>query len=333
MITRGLLAAVFATMSWSALAAAVMPTNASALGSISVDVTKHGHGDQLVDGNAFTQLDFQGWAALVWADGPRTIDRVIVEQCPNYVIANYDIQIAKAGVNSPDPANDEHWETVQAFRDMSGGSAPVFSFDNRTTSGVRFLAIPNNVIDPDLYEESDPAGAHYGAFDVGRLRNIWAYENYFGNNLSLEATFSAPGWTGVGEFNDGSVVSQTHTGNLATSPDVFATFTDAVELGGCYIVGGSGAVSEHLIDYDLLYRDLDTGLWEVALSVRGNDQKSLFSEFTAPAAAEWCLHIYDADYSNGSARVSEIMLLAAIPEPATMTLLTLGGLTLLRRRR
>ena len=79
-----------------------------------------------------------------------------------------------------------------------------------------------------------------------------------------------------------------------------------------------------------------SGAWEIGSLAVGNDK--LFFSYQVPSSSGK-IHMYDAASDTLStvfsetSRAWEIGGLAVTPEPATLSLLTIGGLTLLRRRR
>jgi len=332
---RALVMTVAVVLAWPALAG--LPTNVAAAknGGTAYPVKGlfNSDGAALIDevSGHPSQLEFTGWAAVVW-DTPRTLDRIIVEMSyPNYVIPEYKIQIANAGVLNPDPLDDAHWTTVSGGHvvGVDKNSFPSFAFTpGWATAGVRFLAV----------DTVGPAGSN------ARLREIWAFENY--NNLALDADFSAPGWNPVAgtgfaaSFNDECTTAQ-FKANTNGASYVYATFTDLVTLDASCITGG-GMAGEYLLDYNIEYWDYTlnggAGDWAIALTVRNSPEDPTrhadWRTFDVVATSDqWRLYCI-ASNGGGQHCVSEIMLFAAaVPEPATMTLLALGGLALLRRKR
>jgi len=322
MFKRSLLTAVFSMISLSALAG--LPTNVANEGKAYAGSIPPQGIANVFDGNSLSQIDFAHYVAIIW-DEARTLDRVIMEQCPGYVVPSYAIQVAKAGVTNPDPTTNDDWYTVATFTGIAANSAPSFAFDvDWATTGVRF------VVDD------------VGTLGNGRMREIWAFENY--TNVAPLATFSAPGWSPGASFNDETTTIQVHSqaDPIATGRQyVYATFDELVTLDASCIVGGSSNAAELLIDYKIWFWDYtlgDDGDWAVALSVVGNTARTDWRDFdVAGTSDQWRLEVIKATGSGTNpdnwARISEIMLFAPIPEPATMTLLALGGLALLRRRR
>jgi hypothetical protein len=330
-----LVAAVCAAVSLPVLAA----TNVAKDGTLWVGSTTQGDNYRsfVVDGESLTQLDFSGYVAVTW-DDPRPLGRVIVEQCPGYVIAGYSIYIAAQGCTDPNPAqwtDPAQWTLVKQVTGAGNGSDPSYAFTpDHATAGVLFVT-------------DDLTGANGG---VARIREIWAFENY--DNLSPQAKFTvADGWfiTNPGSeikringFNDECTTIQSHSNGdpVTRGQYVVATFDEFVRLDSSCIVGGSSAASERLVDYLIQYFDYDLGDegdWVTVLTVTGNTKRTdeRVFDITTGESDRWRLCINSAQgISDNWARISEIMLFGSVvPEPATMTLLALGGLAMLRKRR
>jgi len=337
MFKRCLVVIVCAIFSLSALAGA--PTNVAGGGQVYAgSFPSTGLGQSIFggnDGKPHTQVDFTGWIAQVWADDARVFDYLLVEQAPGgQTAAWYQIWIAAPGVTNPDPATNEDWVLLSEFNSGVPGTSYA-----KSGNGIRMSDFGLDVYDPSLGTTGvrltvlDDAGG--GGDGKSRLREIWAFQNF--SNVVSQATVTAPGWNNVGRLTDEATTVQCDTSNLAANPYIYATFAEGfvATLDGCMLVGGSGADGEHMPAYELQYRDLVSGKWETALTVSGNKDKVVWSDFAAATATEWRFYFDSAATSDNYGRVSEIMLfgtVAEIPEPATMTLLALGGLALLRRR-
>ena len=311
MFTRSrFMAVAVCAMSALSATAAVMPdfpTNVAPLGTVYAGSLIPQGNACVNDGNIMTNADFSDWVAVVW-NTPQTLDRIIVDLRSGYEIPLYEVQIAKPNVANPDYTNDADWYSLGQFSSPNYAFSPAWA-----TAGVRVKALD------------------YGGFGVARIGNIWAFENY--DNLALQATFSSAGWGSQG-FND-ERFSQLYNGGWPSGDTyIYATFNDGpVTLAGSCIVGGSGADNEYLVEYTIEYYDYDLADWVEALSVTGNTNKMDWRTFDQEGTSDqWRLNVIHVNDANSGARVSEIMLFAPVPEPATMTLLVLGGCLALRRR-
>jgi len=339
--------------SLSALAA--IPTNVARDAMVVYEapgghVPPQGNIGRVNDGDLRTQLDITGWITLIWEDA-QVFDFLLVEQNPGNVAGWYEIQIAAPGISylDLDPANDLHWVTLGTF---GAEDAFIPSGTSQVSNGLWMNHFSADLYDPTL----GTVGVRFNLLNAGdtgnggaaRIREIWAFQGF--NNVAPQATFSAPGWDGVVRLNDESFVRQCDIPTSRMFADgnkdnldpenrinrfIYATFAEAVTLDGCGLIGGSGADVECMSAYDLAYFDStlgEEGEWVTVLEVRNNTDKIVWSSFAQATSDQWRFHFVGADH-DGYGRVSEIMLFAAIPEPATMTLLALGGLSLLRRRR
>jgi len=350
MFKRSLLvAAVCAMVSLSALAGGVFPANVANQGTISVGSNPPQDRNNIVrDDLVMAQVDFMNWFAVVW-DEPMPLNRVIVQMTSGYVIPSYEIQIST--VKNPDATTDADWDSLGTFSSLGYSFAP-----GTEITGVR--------VKPLDY-------GSFGVARISHLFAYTDYNNV-APQAAFSAHRSS-GWPVGGlsdeflvQVHNGSWPNPT-SGYTVDSPDydpyIYATFTDTVTLAGSCVVGGSGAAYEYIIGYDMEYFDYtigEHGGWVLAGRVTDNyvdpddyignpagltaaQQAAKFAraEFDPQTSDKWRILITETNDFNlmggtYGARISEIMLYAArapIPEPATMTLLALGGLALRRRRR
>jgi len=362
MFIRGLFVAVVCAMVPLSAWAVLLSPNMGGTGTVLVGGLLANPVSRVNDGNLNNNIDFSNWCALVW-DAPRKIDLVIVEQ-HSLVINAYAIQVAYA---APD-----NWQVGSAWEDQwvtvgyGGTNSSLYASNQAYTycptqeiAGVRFLTIDNlnqGALRPGDANPDDPDDPKNFQIGRSRIREIWAFERYSGNNLSTQAVFSTgpTAWAGISGSGlaDMNMTGQMYT-NIGNNPYILADFRGIrdddgepvpVTLEGFAIAGGSGTdgISTEFMGSFVLEYSLDDGkTWETAFTnteyaylVVGEFEKPITASywrfnFTPPAegAIPW---------SDVNVRVSEIMLfgvVGAVPEPATMALLVLGGLSLLRRRR
>ena len=106
--------------------------------------------------------------------------------------------------------------------------------------------------------------------------------------------------------------------------DVILFTSDDNTIGGAKTLLWS-SLSQHNAAGDLTYYNYDTS----AITIDGGSAhvgQSLFIEFNGTTTAG------NIDAFNGFARVDDVQL-SVVPEPATMSLLAIGGIALIRRRR
>jgi len=305
-------------------------------------VTAGGHGAWLTNGVS-SQVDCGAWAAVVW-DQEYTIDRLIIDITKEYVIASYVIQVPVANLGrAANPADDNDWvdyhySTVYDHTDFARDFC--VKFDNITTSGVRLLVL----------DGQNPAG------DLGnaRISGIWAWTNY--NNIAPQATFSVNkegdewNWANPASWlNDETMTGQVYANMMSGSPYIYAKYDTAVTIDAFMVAcGGGRALYEVLGGIALEYWDEELDAYVPVLGgavtnntggvvhpdIVGEEAWMIQCEFDAVTAQYWRFHITDIGNNSGDlARISEIMMFGVIPEPVTMSLLALGGLALLRRRR
>ena len=323
----------------------------SAMAGLPVDLAKgygvaanSSHGEILTSGFP-NQADCGRWAAVIW-DTEQTIDKLVFGLTRGYVVAAYEIQVPVDGLGRPaDPAVDSDWRKIYEYATddyVNTGSRPHhIEFDQITTSAVRLVVLDKQNAGNDPNENA-------------RINGIWAWANY--NNIADQATFSvehgtdAWDWNGPASIlNDGSMTQQTYK-DPTSNPYMYARFDTAVTLDAFMVGSGSGrAVYEVLGGIKLEYWDDEKGEYvpvpggAVVNNTGGVTDPApvdgslwwLSCEFEAVTAQYWRFEVTDiGNNSGGLARISEIMLFAPIvPEPATMCLLALGGLAMLRRRK
>jgi hypothetical protein len=248
-----------------------------------------------------------------------------MEQTIGFAQRGYEIQVAKVGVTNPNGANAADWEPVPSgtFAAQTTAQAYTAVAPDLNRTGVRVLITDN--------ANSD------GRF---RLRELWAFSNY--NNLAPSATKSAPGWTGgtTTLLSDERTISgQLFTSNYTTNPNVSFTWADTQLIGGVLIHGGTGAASEHLIDYVLQQRDV-TNTWVDIMTITGNTQKSRYHLFSEAIETDgFRIVVNSADAGDGAfARIGEVFIfgveaLPPAPEPNSGVLMGMGLIGLLLRRR
>jgi len=349
--TRGLLVAVCVMFSLSAAAAVGLPVNAARdakeyagnFPNSGVQSTKNGN-----DGNSYSSVDFSDWIAYIWTEA-RTFDFLLVEQVPNSVVGHYEVSIAKPGVSVPRLSGDgweEDWVSLGVF-----GEGTLVPTNGNPSNAFAMNAFATNVYDP----AQGTAGVRIDVYAYGngtnplhcKLREVWAFDGYAGNNMALQANFDPLDQDGnrlnavwgntdaTKRFNDESMVwAQNYT--AANSAYVYFTFDDAVTLDACIIAGGNGAANEYLRDFSIQYFNYTEGEWMNALEITGNTDLVFQRGFDRAGTSDlWRLYVALGNPSGGT-RISEIMLfgeIPPIPEPATMGLLALGGLAVLRRRK
>lgn len=300
---------------------AVVTQNLAAAGS--------GTGASVNDQNGATQYDAPPaalYASVVWA-AEQTFNKLIMEQCPGWVVAGFDVQVAKSGVASPNPASDADWETVPggSFSGMASGGPSTFGFafaTPYTRTGARLRGTnASNIAD--------------GAM---RVRELWAFNDYA--NLAGHATITAPGWgvhgtgTSVADVltNENFVTGQAYNPVLANGRTITFEWGVPQSIAAVLIHGGTGAANERLIDYALEVSG-DGSAWSPVATYTGNTAKTVETIFGTPLSTRY-LRLFISNADGGTdARVGEIMIFPVIPEPAAVALLACGCCVLPRRRR
>jgi hypothetical protein len=268
--------------------------------------------DALVNGNG------REWTAVTFGQ-LRTFNNLLIEQCPGFVVAGYEVQVAKTGLVSPNPVTDADWERVAggSFTGQSSGSQPSRSYQFATPynrAGVRLRTTDSS----NIFDSRQ------------RPREFWVFDNY-GRNWAKSATITAPGWTGTSQLADDRTTNQEFTTSLSTSPDITFTWGNAIPIEAIMIHGGSGAPNEHLIDFGVQYWNGASWVDFVA-PITGNTLKTVYLTPTSTVSTTMLrLHITAADSGN-SARVAEVWI---FPEPgsASLVLGAMAGAAMMRRRR
>jgi len=295
-------------------AVAALPTNVAPLGY----ATHPG----LIDEKC-SQVDCRQYAAVVW-DDIQDIDRLIFDISASYVVRSYQIQVANPTLGrTPNPAVDTDWVNYGPAVTFAAGQThtPFISFDHVVTNGVRFLPL-------DTYNN---AGWDDG---VLRMAEIWAFTNYFSsNNIAPQARIYSNTWSlgNNGYFNDETMSLQAYSNNYETDPYAYIEFDAPVTIDSFMLFGGTGG--EILGGFTLEFWNGQEYLPATnAAVVTDNTTWLVARDLDEPVtAALWRLNV-TAGNADKMARVSEIMLFSSLPEPATMSLLVLGGLALLRRK-
>ncbi|MCL2700715.1 MAG: PEP-CTERM sorting domain-containing protein [Phycisphaerae bacterium] len=293
------------------------------------------------DGKASSSLDFNQWCAVVWAQ-PQWFDLIIVEQYYSGPFAPYVIEVAYTVPNGWTQADGvEGWAWtpwVGADGSTTFNSAGFTFSPGAEIAGVRFVRSEY------LWHLEDPVNNTMTNFS--RIREIWAFEKYEGNLSSL-ATFSAVGWTGGGtnvtmlkDMNMMQQIFATVANDLCIYVDFRGALDDegdplAITIDGFMIAGGYAG--ELMGSFALQYSLDDGSTWTTAF-VNTTNEFMIIGEFAPITASYWRFNFTAPEenaigWSGNYVRVTEIMMFAPIPEPATMSLLALGGLALLRRRR
>jgi len=358
MFTRGLLVAVvFAMVSLSAVAGISPGTGQTTANGGMAFYGGNIPGTHSVgainNGSASGNLDFDGWCAVVWAE-PRWFDLIIVDQYHAGPFNSYSIQVAYSVPDGWVQANGvENWEWVSVER---GGATTFtdkcFAFSPGEIAGVRFVRTEY------LWHLEDPVNHVMIGYNsaipasFNRCREIWCFDRYR-DNLASRASFTATGivapitWSvqpGGAEapslLTDLGMLEEIRTNILANGPCIYVDFRDSLEgdeqitIDGFMIAGGTAG--EVMGSFTLEYSLNDGTTWETAFTNATTDQYMVLGEFAPITASYWRFCFTGSgDNAGGYARVSEIMMFGVageVPEPATMVLLALGGLSLLRRR-
>jgi len=307
------------------------PENIAATAIVTVSQTLVGAPSQINDANGTNQIDVGpsgspgAWVAYAWPNSPQNISRLFMEQTINFAQRGYEIQVAKVGVANPNGANAADWETIPSgtFAAQTITQAYTATAPDLNRTGVRILVTDNGNVD--------------GRF---RLRELWAFSNY--KNLAPTATKSAPGWAGgtLAMLSDERTISgQLFTSNYTANPNVEFTWGSDQLISGVLIHGGTGALGERLINYELQQRDA-TNTWVNLLTVTGNTQKSRFHAFSEAIETDgFRIIVNSADAGDGAfARIGEVFIfgvdqLPPAPEPSSGLLLGLGACGWMMRRR
>jgi hypothetical protein len=307
--------------------------NIAATAIVTVSQTLAGAPSQINDANGTNQIDVGpsgspgAWIAYAWPNSPQNISQLFMEQTSGFAQRGYEIQVAKVGVTNPNGANAADWEPVPSgtFAAQTTTQAYTAVAPDLNRTGVRVVITDNANVD--------------GRF---RLRELWAFSNY--TNLAPSATKSAPGWTGgtTAFLSDEQAANgQLFTSNYTANPNVTFTWSDSQLISGVLIHGGSGAASEHLINYILQQRD-NTNTWVNLMTITGNTQKSQFHQFSEAIQTDgFRIVVNSADAGDGAfARIGEVFIfgveqLPPAPEPNSGLLMGMGlvGLMLRRRKR
>jgi len=238
-----------------------------------------------------TQQDCVGYSAIAFG-GVKSFGNIILEECPGYVAAAVDIQVAKPGVTSPNGANDNDWVTVKSATGTSAGPAEISvgNEDHWNSAGVRLKII-------------DASNAPCGG--VARPRELWVFDD-LSMNLARSAAVTAYGATTT-ILNDERWDQQTYTGSGVSvgSPGyVTLTWSAAKTIGSVIASGGGGAANEALKDFTVQYSS--GGAWVTCATVTGNTTKNRTCIFTPVTTTAIRLAITSADGDN-LGRITEVM--------------------------
>lgn len=257
---------------------------------------------------------------------PQPFNKIFLYHTPGYVVQGFEVQVAT--VASPNVNNGSDWSTIPggSFTSQASNGQSVFTFSqNFVSSGVRILATNKTNSPPN---------------NIMRLKELMVFDRYQNVAPLANVAYSGPTLSNPASFLADELISNQAFFNQTQGAGTFDfTWNTPQTIGSFMVFGGSGAASEHLINFTI-QADLGAGLQTLTTTSgttahTGNTAKVVHDILTgAISTTHVRLTVSSAD-ADAFARISELFMFSPVPEPSSFVLTCVGmaGLWRIRGKR